>query len=588
MYYSPLENVKILVAMLKAYDIRHIVLSPGNRNIPLVYMVEKDDFFKCYSIVDERSAAFFACGLIQKLQCAVAICCTSGTAVCNYSSGVAEAYYQHLPLLVLTADRNPYYLNQNEDQMIPQNDILDCICKISVQLPFIREKRDDWYCKNRIHLAMLELYHGISGPVHINFPIEDGIGDCSDGFHEKIPVINRIYRYNLKNKELWNMRIEELKKSKIMIVFGQNSPCDTNEMNAITLFASNYDCVILADHLSNYHGDRRVNAFTALETMSASEFDDLCPDILISVHGNFVFSIKEKIQSRRNRVKHWSVTEDGMLRDSFRCLDSIFECSPYEFYSKGGEGEASESYYEQWRKAVERCNGIRKFDYSSAYAVGELMNSMPDKSLLHIANSTSVRLANIFSVNKSIEVYCNRGTNGIDGSFSSFMGNAIESDNLCFLIIGDLSFFYDLNAIWNRYRGKNIRVLLNNNEGAEIFHYGYGTKLSNIDMHIAAAHTASAKGWVESQGFMYLSAANKQEFDKNLKIFINADAASPILFEVFTKKDMDSKILHDFYNANMTFDLKRNTKIAVKNIMEKNKVMEKVIRTGKNIVEQNR
>ena len=219
MSYTPFEHVKILIGMLKAYNIRHIVLSPGNRNIPFVYLVEEDAFFQCYSIVDERSAAFFAIGIIERLNEPVAICCTSGTAVCNYTSGVAEAFYQGLPLVVLTADRNPYYLNQNEDQMVPQTDILKPIVKYSVQLPKISDGKDVWYSKNQIHTAMLELNHGKPGPVHINFPIEDGIGDCSDGYREEIPVIKRIYRFELGNRQsLWEKKRKELESSKIMII----------------------------------------------------------------------------------------------------------------------------------------------------------------------------------------------------------------------------------------------------------------------------------------------------------------------------------------------------------------------------------
>lgn len=587
MYYSPLENVKILVGMLKAYGIKHIVLSPGNRNIPLVYMVEQEDYFTCYSIVDERSAAFFAVGLMEKLQCPVAICCTSGTAICNYSSGVAEAFYQRLPLVVLTADRNPYYLNQNEDQMVPQRNLLEPVCKCSVQLPFVREKRDYWFCKNQIHKALLELSHGERGPVHINFPIEDGIGDCSDGFREKIPVFSPISRYELRNQNTWERCFKELCSSKIMIVFGQNTMCQVEELAALNQFAMKYNCVIAADHLSNFHGNKCLNLFTACETMSRVEFDELCPDILITVHGNFVFSLKEKIISRNKNVKHWLVDNSGEVRDAFRCLDAIFEVFPTEFFSYFSEKdvEGADSYYQEWKKITDRIH-IPQLEYSSIYVVGELLKNMPDNSMLHIANSSSVRLANNFPLKENIEVFCNRGTNGIDGSFSSFMGNAAVSNSLSFLLIGDLSLFYDLNAVWNRYIGNNIRVLLNHNGGAEIFYYGYGSKLSGIDKHIAAAHNTTAKGWLETQGFEYLCAHDKKEFQESLQQFLNPKSKHPIFFEVFTSKEDDAKILHKFYEDNTPFEIKRATKGIVKKVMEKNKMMEKVIRTGKNMVEQ--
>lgn len=582
MNYSLKENVRVLVSLLKAYEIHHIVLSSGNRNVPFVHMVENDDFFTCYSIVDERSAGFFALGLIERLDCPVAICCTSGTSVCNYTSSVAEAYYQRLPLLVLTADRPSYYLKQNEDQMIPQVNVLKSITKESVDLPAIITAQDYWYCLNQVHTALLELDHHGKGPVHINFHIEDRATNVSDALYEKPNDLVKMNRYEIgklkQNK--WKDTIKDLSEAKIMILYGQTSQISEQEIELLNKFVEKFNCIIVKDHLANLHCSKSLNIYSAFSILSESELEKLLPDIVITMAGNSTLfqPLKALIAKSNRRTKQWLVSQDGYVHDSLRCLSNVFECTPYEFleYYSELELQESNSYYEQWNNAISKIKTPEP-SYSSLYAVKQLMENMPEQSIFHIGNSSSVRYSNMFSLKESIKVYCNRGTNGIDGSFSSFMGNAVVSDELCFLLIGDLSFFYDLNACWNRYRGNNIRIMLNNNEGAELFHYSYGEKISSINKHIAAEHHATAKGWVESQGFKYLSAHNQDEFEKALSEFLSKDSDKPILFEVFTKKDIDAKVVHEYYEENITPNLKHETKKIVKKLMGKSKSLDVAI-----------
>lgn len=586
MNYSLKENVRLLVSLLKSYGIRHVVLSSGNRNIPLVHMVEHDDYFTCYSIVDERSAGFFALGLIERLHCPVAVCCTSGTAVCNYTSAVAEAYYQKLPLVVLTADRPAYFLNQNEDQMIPQQEMLSSVTKLSVQLPAISNAQDYWYCANRIHAAFLELDHHGTGPVHINIQIDDKATNVSDALYEQPEVIKRMHRYELGElrQPMWQERVHELTSSRIMIVYGQNGKVTQQEQTLLNTFTQNFNCVIVKDHLANLHCEHVIPLYAALQVLSDAELDKLFPDIIISLHGNSVLyqPLKAAVAKRIHQVAQWLVSEDGAVRDSLRCLREVFECTPQEFltYFTRCDGASEHSYAKQWLAVTENLRDPEPA-YSSLYAVKRLMEDMPEHSIFHIANSSSVRYANMFPLKDSITVYCNRGTNGIDGSFSSFMGNAAASAELCFLLIGDLSFFYDMNACWNRYCGKNIRILLNNNEGAELFHYSYGNKISSINQHIAAAHDATARGWVESRGFRYVSAHNEEEFEAAFAEFLQ-QGDQPVLFEVFTHKDEDARVVHEYYENNRTLSLKHETKKIVKKIMGKSKSLDVAINKARN------
>ena len=576
MNYSLKENVRVLVALLKAYGIKYIVLSPGNRNIALAHMLEKDDFFTCYSIVDERSAGFFALGLIERLNCPAAICCTSGTAICNYTSAVSEAYYQKLPLLILTADRPAYFLNQNEDQMIPQLDILRCVTKLSVLLPCINDKQDYWYCSNRIHTALLELDHHGQGPVHINIQVDDKATNVSDALYEHPDILNRMYRYEIgKSKQSqWQKKIAELSSSNIMFLYGQKNYISDVETACLNAFSQKFNCVIVKDHLSNLHCNNSINIYSAINILSDAELDKLFPDIIISMNGNSVLfqPLKAAIAKRSNRVRQWLVTEEGAVCDSLRCLSDIFECTSLDFleYFLSYDGVANQRYYEEWNDAINKIY-LSDPPYSSLYSVKRLMENIPKNSIFHIANSSSIRYANLFPLPDSVKVFCNRGTNGIDGSFSSFMGNAAVSNELCFLLIGDLSFFYDMNACWNRYCNKNIRILLNNNKGAELFYYSYGTKIANINKYIAAEHDATAKGWIETRGFRYICSHNAQEFEIMLPEFMNENSEQPIMFEVFSSKADDAKIVHDYYESNRTVDLKHETKKIVKKILEKNK-----------------
>lgn len=579
MAYSEKENVKLLISMLKAYNIRHLVLSPGSRNIPFVHMAENDDFFTCYSIVDERSAGFFAIGLIERLNVPVGICCTSGTAVCNYTSAVAEAYYQRLPLVVLTADRLNYFLNQNEDQMIPQQELLKSITKVGVQISTIKDSQDYWYTKNRLNAALLELDHHGKGPVHINFIVEDKCANTADVTYEKPEDIARVYRYELEKKSTdLSACISELTDKKVMVVYGQSYGVSASEMELLESFVSRFNCVVLKDHISNLSYDKAFLPFAAVKALSEADKTKLKPDIIITLNGNCTFMpMLKKFTSLG--AKQWDVCDDGILRDCLHNLTKIFEGSASDFLKmmSDTDSKSDNSYYDLWEEHMGSV-AIPEPEYSSLAAVKMFVENVPSGCIVHLANSSTVRYANMFRFNENIKVYCNRGTNGIDGSFSAFMGNAVASNEPTFLLIGDLSFFYDMNACWNRYCGKNIRIMLNNNSGAELFHYDHGAKIERINEYIAAEHNALAKGWIESRGFKYLCAHNAEELDAACAEFFRSDSDCPIFLEVFTDKKADSDIVHKYFDEISNLSFKESAKNAIKKATYKNGTLSKLIR----------
>lgn len=559
--YSSLKNIQILVSLLKKYNVKNIVISAGTRHTPFVYSVEHDDFFKTYSIVDERSAGFFAIGLIEELHEPVAVVCTSGTAAANYVSAANEAFYQQLPLLLLTADRNHYYMFQQEEQMIPQEGLYSQVCKNVVTLGHVRDEKDFWYYSRICNEALLDLTQGEMGPVHINFivendyPIRQGIIKFDE---KKLPDIKKINRLMLENSEQdWKKWSNKLKNSKVLIIYGQYRPLTIEERECVESFCEKYDVVISSDIISNIHTKYCISTFAVCRTLSDTQMKVLCPDIVITMNANTVSEIKSRLMQFKGKFEHWHVSAKGKVSDPFKILSDVIACSPmtfFEKFAKFGESVSEHKYYDQWKNVYNTIgqNGSlneEPIEYSSMYAVQQYIKNIPANALLHIANSNSIRLSSYFDVDPTVTVYDNRGAHGIDGSMSAFIGQASVSNRPSFLVIGDLSFFYDMNALWNHYVGNNIRILVCNNSGGAIFHtYPNTNNVPTLDEHIAAAHETSVKEWVISRGFKYLSAKNREEFNKNFPRLMNTSGSYPILMEVFTDMDVDAECINTILN----------------------------------------
>lgn len=571
--YSNLKNVQYLIAGLKEYGIDTVVVSPGNSHNAIVRSLEEDSFFHTYNIVDERSAAFFACGLIQEMKKPVAICCTAGTAATNYLTGVTEAYRRELPLVVITGDKNQYYLAQYEDQMIDANSIFEGITRYGCVLPIIENAKDEWYCQRVINETLLELNHHGTGPVHIDVPIEAGMLAIGDTFtSQELPIFKKITRLELCDTQLdFKTIFDRLKGKKVFIMCGQDDHISSHENKLIEQIFQNYNCVFATDKISNLHCKGTVEVTKAARRMSLND-SSLWPDVIISIAGNPVMDYKFRLKRDFRYAEHWIVNQEGCIADPFKKLTTVFEGSVIKFLeimAQYGDSNCNHDYYRDWNDAVESVD-IPEFPYSNMYAVQKVMENMPAGANFNIANSTTIRIAQYFDLDESIQVYCNRGVNGIDGCASTFVGQAAASPEvLNFLIIGDLTFFYDMNSIWNRYVGNNIRIMLNNNEGAALFHFNQGTaNYPTLNENVAAEHFATAKGWVESQGFQYISAKNKEEFEHVLPKFLSSESDRPIFFEVFTHKDSDSKVQHDFYDSITLKDTATATKDSAKRVIK--------------------
>ena len=552
--YSDIKSVQALIVLLKEYGVRKIVLSPGMRNVPIVHSVEQDDFFQCYSMVDERSAAYFAMGLAQESGETVAICCTSGTAAVNYSPAVYEAFFQKVPLVVITAARNPQYLYQLEDQCVPQSHLYDGVCKKSVTLPIVKDDIDYWYCIRILNEAFMELNHNGKGPIHINVPIEHGIVSFNTGELPPLTAIKRtiLAKCTAEEKEALKKKLKSYKR--ILLIYGQSLPASESKKILVENFVSNYNCVVAVEHISNLKCKGTVNIYLACNVLTNDVFEKFAPDLVISMEGQFLSSLRYLLIDCRKKFEYWCVNETGTVVDPLRKLTHVFEGNSEEFFEffKGCENANAfeNEYLKLWNERLERLKKVKQygFPFSNNYAIQKIMQNVPKGVLMHFGTDTIVRLSQCFDLDQSITVYANRGTTGIDGTLSSFIGQAAAGDRLSFLLIGDLSFFYDMNGLWNRYVGRNIRILLSNNEGGETFYWNGAKHVENRHVYIAAEHFSTAEGWAKSQGLRYLSARNKEEFDYLLPEFLSEESDTPILFELFTKKDKDAEIMDEFFD----------------------------------------
>lgn len=556
--YTELKTYQIIIALLKKWGIRHCVLSAGSRNVPFVHSVEEDPFFHCYSVVDERSAGYFALGLSQQIQEPVVISCTASTASCNYWPPVAEAYYQGVPLIVLTSDRDPAMLGQWEDQMIDQVGMFDRHVRKSVNLPEVHDQRDFIFCQRLVNEALLELNHNGTGPVHINIPMKS----YNNSFNVKtLPQVTKIERLSLMNDIHWKGKIARLKSCKrIMVTCGQASYVSPELQASIANFYKRYNAVISVEHMSNMHIEGAINTFVCMDTrfVTSNKFKSLMPDIVISYGNNIAQGLKEMLRKFPGEFEHWLIQPDGKVIDMYKSITTIFECTPEYFFKYCNDSAMDNTndflYYNQVKEYSDSVI-IPDFKYCNIYAIKKVVENIPSNSILHLSINDSIRITNFFKLHSNVKVYANIGTYGIDGCLSSFIGQSIATDTLSFLVIGDLAFFYDMNALRIKHVKNNIRILLLNNEGGEEFYYNQCWKNEASDLHTTARHHTKAEGWVKENGFIYLSAHDKDSFDEAYKTFMKQDSDKPIFLEVFTEMSSDAKAIYDFYDLSRPKDL---------------------------------
>lgn len=541
-----------LVALLKKFGFKKVVVSPGSRHNKLINSLQADGTFQLYLVVDERSAAFFALGLIQECGEPVAVTCSSGTACMNYGSAIVEAFYQRLPLLVLSSDRVPELLNQCEDQMYDQASTFVSCTKYHCQLPVVDTPSDEWYCNRIINEALIELTHHGRGPVHINIPFAAHHGTAYDV--EVLPDARKITMHLLPiNSSVWRKIAARLKGKKIMIIWGQSvNPLKEVEA-AENSFVDKYDAVVLTDKMSNCHAKNAIiNTTITMSIMKENQAPTLQPDVVISIGANYIFNNEIKRYLKNGHAEHWQVGPEDKVCDPFHTLTDIFEMPEayfFEMLTENCDSKTNGSYFTDWKEIAELPT-LPDMQYCELYAITKLMSQLPTNCDLQLANSQTIRMAHYIPIKESIRVNCNRGVNGIDGSMSTAIGFGTDSNKPLFYITGELSFFYDMNSLSIRHLSKKTRILLINNQGgAVMYDKPRNTVISDLPIYLAAGEKKVAKGWVESLGFKYLTAMNKEEVDAGIKVLLDENIETPILLEVFTDLSEDRYCISDYIKS---------------------------------------
>lgn len=549
--YTEKTSILQLVALLKEFEIKNIVLCPGSRNSPIVHTFVTHPYFTCHSVTDERSAGFFAMGLALHGGKPAAVVCTSGTALLNIHPAVAEAFYQQIPLVVISADRPQARIGQMEGQTLPQANVFGALTKKSVSLPEGNSVEDQLYCNRLINEALLELNHHGKGPVHINLPLAEPLFRFTTPALPEVRVITRYQGLNVYDRD-YAVLLEKLNKyNRRLMVVGQMTLIYLFEKKISKLIYKHF--VWLTEHLGNrtIPGQAIRNFDTLLYTLTEEEKEKLKPELVITYGGHTVSKRLKKFLRTHPPKEHWHIALDGEVVDQFGCLTTVIEIDPLEFIERVAPLiENKPCPYPQVWETLSRNIPAPDFAYSEMAAIGALMKNLPLPSTLHLGNSSPVRYAQLYPVAEEVEVLGNRGTAGIDGSLSTALGYAYSSDKTNFIVLGDLSFFYDMNALWHSHIRSNVRILLINNGGGEIFQAIPGFDMpEETQRYVTASHNVTARGWGEERGFQYTAIRRMDELEAAMPTFVAPEAEKPILLEVFTDKTEDIRLLKEYYHS---------------------------------------
>jgi len=572
MYYMKHSKIPVaqsIVSLCLSKGIQKVIISPGSRNAPLTIGFIHHPDVEAYSIVDERCAAFFALGMAQQAQTPVALVCTSGSALLNYYPAIAEAFYSDIPLIIISADRPIERIDIGDGQTIRQRNIFanhilysanlyseivptDTVSDMKI-LQKIRESQR--HNEQEINKALNSAIEG-QGPVHINVPFYEPLYDLVDqATVQPIDIAPKIVHKGLTKEELepfiehWN------KAERKMIIVGVCPPHQLND-DILELLGNDPSVIVFTETTSNLHHPR---FFTRIDNIIGSLDDNgfrtLQPDILLTV-GGMVVSKKIKAFLRKYQPRqHWHI-DPKKAYDTYFCLNKHIEVTPAYFFNHflKNVNVVPSDYQKDWAMIREQRderhnNYIATMPWCDFKAFDFVLSGIPDHSLVQIGNSSAIRYAQLFKVNKTLEVYCNRGTSGIDGSTSTAIGAAIASKKPTVFITGDLSFFYDSNALWNKYTPGNFKIILINNSGGGIFRIlpNKDKNSAAFDTYFETTHELSAEHLCTMYGWHYNKVTQPEEYEKAQTDFY-ARNDTPGLLEIVTPRKINDEVLLGYFD----------------------------------------
>ena len=550
------KHIQQLTALLLKKGITDIVISPGSRNAPMINTFTGISEFNCRNIVDERSAAYFALGLALAKQNPVAIVCTSGTASLNYTPAVAEAFYQNVPLIVLTADRPDYWIDQAESQCIRQEGIYQNFTKKGISLPLGESEKELWFAARQINECLNLAISGNPAPVHINIPLEEPLHKL---VHEDLPETKVIELVKLQaiitETELAKLVDSFNLSHKILILAGQTSP-DPNLENILAQLVVKTGAVVLHEHLSNLSDPQFCGSIdTLMASIQEESLNDFQPDLLISFGGQFVSKSLKQFLRKNKPAQHWHLSLGGDHFDTYQSLTKVIKMKSVDFFDMLSVSvhPNEKNYWSFWKSKEIQVNQQRdefleSLEFCDLKVFDLIGKNIPENSDIHLGNSSPVRYALIHNQVENAQYFSNRGTAGIDGCLSTAVGFASESDKLNTIILGDLSIFYDSNALWNKYIGANLRIIVIHNGGGNIFGMIKGPSDSPaFAEHFFAGNTHKAEVLAKAFGLDYFKAENEAELVSALNEFYSPKQQKVALLEVFTDAEVNVRVFRELF-----------------------------------------
>lgn len=541
---QPNQHLTDLVHILKQQGVRHVIICPGSRNAPLIQLFTRDSHFTCYSIVDERSAGYVGLGMAKEENAPVVVLTTSGTASLNLGPSVAEAFFQKIPLIVLTADRPREWPPQFSNQIVNQDKLFAANSKASYSLPIHIENDDTLKvvlekCKEIIKSAE----GGLPGPVHLNIPLKEPLYDAitdhlSDGLtpaeegteQEKMQV----------SAETQNVLSEFLKEQqKVLIIAGADRYTAVEELLLVAL-SIHYNVVIIAENITNLKAPHFINQPELIFASTSDSHKELEPELIVTLGGQVVSKKTRLFVQARNLIP--VLVLDFFPEDLFSELTLNIDV------------ESEYKYLSEWKRiekeALEKLDiFLTAYPFSNFTALGGVLNTIPEHSVVHLGNSSTIRISQLFPQRNDLRYYGNRGTSGIDGSLSSAVGAAMVSKKLHIVILGDLSFVYDSNAMWNRDFPPNLKIIVINDGGGGIFRILSGPeKMSFFEKFSVTNHPVSHLELSKAFGLTGLQVVDYKGLNKGLEALFEEEDG-PDVIEIFTAKSENSSIFKKFYKS---------------------------------------
>jgi 2-succinyl-5-enolpyruvyl-6-hydroxy-3-cyclohexene-1-carboxylate synthase len=530
--------------------IEHIVISPGSRNAPLIISFVNHSYFSCYSIIDERSAAFFALGIAQQKRKPVVLVCTSGSALLNYYPAIAESFYSDIPLVVISADRPSELLEIGDGQTIRQENVYK---NHILHFAQCKESTDfQSYNEDEINKA-LNCSIEMKGPVHINAPFSEPLYETSSAPDHLPKVNNPMIISENKPIELDDLTARWNRSKRKMILVGVLPPNEI-EMKWLEEMAHDPSVLVFTETTSNLNHD---SFFPSIDQMIAplddKGFIDLQPEILLTF-GGMIVSKKIKAFLRKYPPKYHYHIDTKKAYDTFFVLKDHFKTNPNQFFNSflPSVNKVESDYFKKWNairshRLAQHEKYVDTIPFSDFLVFSKILKNLPNNYQVQLANSTAVRYSQLFNLDSSLRVFCNRGTSGIDGSLSTAIGAACATMEPTIFITGDLSFFYDSNGLWNNYIPKDFRIIILNNAGGGIFRILPGAKeSSHFETYFETRHQLNAESLCRMYDLDYLSADDETSLQKGLKSLFES-IKSPTVLEVFTPSELNDKVLLEYF-----------------------------------------